>query len=46
VRWRVVVVDWVNPLTTTLLAAYGVQRCGDDADTVNNIPYFLLDPLQ
>jgi len=36
----------VNPLTTTLLVACGVRRCGDDADIVNNIPYFLLDPLQ
>jgi hypothetical protein len=36
----------VIPLTTTLLVACGVQRCGDDADIVNNIPYFLLHLLQ
>jgi hypothetical protein len=36
----------VNPLTNTLLVACGVRRCGDDSDIVNNIPYFLLDPLR
>jgi len=36
----------VNPLTTTLLVACGVRRCRDGADIVNNIPHFLLDPLQ